>query len=205
MRTLAWTALLLAGLLSILVDRGILGRPIAPDLERLPDEFALLHLVEEIPVAPAALGEYPPERFHFGRYADDAGRAGLLYLAWYQRGRRWSGRPHATEICFRADGWREFEARRVVRSDGQVLWSRGFEREGERIRVVHWLERPGRGRGGSLASRIANRVLPHREGALRQDMAAIYWQFDEAMRPDDEELVAASAAVSRSLRARWSE
>jgi hypothetical protein len=205
MRNAAWIALLLAGLLSILVDRGILGRPIPPDLTRLPEQLGSLHLVETIPIPPEALGEYPPERYHFGRWQDTDGRSGLLYLAWYQRGRRWSGRPHATEYCFRADGWRDIEGHRLRRSDGQELWSRRFEREERQIRVLHWLEQPGRGRGESLTTRIANRVLPHRESALRQDMAAIYWEFETDACPSEEELIASSEAVSRSLRELWNE
>ena len=202
MRFLAWSALLLAGVLSLGMSRGWFGRPHAPDLDRLPVELGPLRQVQVIPVAPASLGEFPPERFHYAVVGDAAGREGNLYVAWFARGRRWSGRPHSTDVCFEAGGWVEEEAHRVFRSDGHGQWSRQFRRGDRTIRVVHWIERPSR-TGSEHWFPRALRFLGRREGGLRQDVASIYFEFPAEASPSDAELLAASEALVAALDALW--
>jgi len=202
-RALAWTALLLAGLLSFLVGHGLVAEVHAPELSRLPRELGFLHLVEDIDVAAAVLGDLPPERFLFARVADDAGNEGLLFVAWFERGRRWTGRPHSPEICFAFEGWKESEAHLLRQSDARRIWSRHFVRDEEHIRVVHWLEKPGATREPGALVKILRKITGRREVALRQDIASIYWQFPLDACPPEADLLAASETLNAALDGLW--
>ncbi|MEW6071623.1 MAG: exosortase-associated EpsI family protein [Planctomycetota bacterium] len=205
MRGLAWLALLLAGALSFAVDRGLLGRAVPPDLERLPVELGPLRRTAVIPVEAAVLGDLPPERFLFTTVRDEGNREGRLYVAWFARGRRWSGRPHSAEFCFAAEGWREVEAHRLLGADGRGRWSRRFERDGSAIRIVHWFETPGRAVAGGWFARLRHRLTGGGGAGLRQDEASIYWEFPAEAAPRESDLLAASEALAAALHRLWGE
>ena len=126
----AWLALFAGAAFSFLVELGALGAPVAPDLAQLPARVGPLELLEDIPVDPEALGEQPPERWAFRRVRDAHDHEGRLFVAYYERAQRWSGRPHDVEKCFTALGWEEREARRLD-AEAHRPWSRLFERGGE--------------------------------------------------------------------------
>lgn len=202
LRTLPWLALYLCAAFSFLVEGGHFGQPVAPDLARLPARLGPLELLEEFPLDALALGEQPPERATYRRVRV-RGHEGRLFLAYYERAQRWSGRPHDVEKCFAALGWQEREAHRI--DQAHRLWSRLFEREsvGEReaIRVVHWLERPGSDR-----ERFTWRELASRLGSLRgfrPDVASVYLEFPADAAPDEDACLAAVDALSQALEERW--
>jgi hypothetical protein len=202
---LAWLALYLSAAFSLAVERGLLGSPVAPDLSRLPARAGTLELLEELPFEREALGAQPPERWSFRRVRDSRGHEGRLFVAYYERAQRWSGRPHDVEKCFAALGWEEREVRRL--DEPHRPWSRTFERsiEGapvpEALRVVHWLERPGPDRDALSSRELLARLAAAR--GFRPDMASIYLEFPAHATPDDPELVAAVAALSAALEALW--
>jgi len=109
-----------------------------------------------------------------------------MYFTWYQRGRRWSGRPHDVEICYRALGWEDRAPPIDLKSPGKVqaqVWE--FEREGEHLTVTAWQQRPG----SSLGS------VPFQQ-TFRQDIFAGYFEFPREGAPSRSELeTAAQAAV----------
>lgn len=199
LRTLPWLALYLCAAFSLLVERGLFGTARAPDLARLSARLGALELLEALPVEADALGEQPPERHAFHRVRDARGNEGRLFIAYYARAQRWSGRPHDVEKCFEALGWQERDARRLA--EAHRPWSRLFEREGRTIRVVHWLERPGpdadRLDGRELLARLAS------GRGFRPDVASIYFEFEAGAGPDDAECAASVAALSRELEALW--
>jgi hypothetical protein len=135
---------------------------------------------------------------------DDQGREGRLFLAYYARAQRWSGRPHDLEKCYAAAGWSEREAHRL--EGAHHPWSRLFERpgaEGEReaVRVVHWLERPGpdedRLAPGELLSRLVG------GNGFRPDVVSAYFEFAADDAPGDQAAAAAVAALSAALEDAW--
>lgn len=196
---LSWCLLFASAAFSLLIESGLLVRPVPPDLERLPARLGSLAVLETVPVEPAALGEQPPERHAFRRVLDADGHEGRLFVAYYRRAQRWSGRPHDVDRCFAALGWEEREARQL---EGEHRpWSRLFEREGERIRVVHWLERPGRDSRelgpGSLLARLADGT------GFRPDVCSVYLQFDEGAAPDEAELAEAVETLSAAIDGLW--
>lgn len=203
LRSLAWLTLYCAAAFSFLVETGRLGAPRAPDLTRLPERLAGLEILEEIPVDTGAFGAQPPERHAYRRVRDARGQEGCLFIAWYERAQRWSGRPHDVEKCFTALGWQEREARRL--EEEHRPWSRRFERarDGgtEAIRVVHWLERPGpdldRLSGRELLARLRS------TRGFRQDVASVYFEFPAEAAPPDAEFVGAVRELSRVLEELW--
>ena len=145
MRLLAWLALTLAGTLTWLVGNGEVAASRAPDLAGLPTELGALALGEDVAFDASLLGEAPPDRWTYRRVdGGTTAEPGRLYLAYFLRGKRWSGRPHPVEVCYDALGWEELEAHLVETDRGSVFWSRRFQREGREVRVFHWLQRPGR-------------------------------------------------------------
>jgi len=197
--TASWILLLLSGCFSLLIEGGLLIHPVAPDLTRLPARIASLDLLEEIPVESAALGDLPPEHFAFRRIRDGAGNEGKLYVAYYRRAQRWSGRPHDVNVCYEALGWQERSARCSRASP--FPWTRVFEREGEAIRVLHWTEHPGVEADPIAPATIASRLVAPR--GFRPDVASIYLEFAEPAAPPAEELQAAAQALSAALETLW--
>jgi hypothetical protein len=207
LRALPWLALYLCAGFSCLVESGALGRAVAPDLARLPSRLGTLEVLEELPVDPAAFGKQPPERTTFRRVRDAHGREGRLFVAYYERAQRWSGRPHDLEKCYAAQGWQEREAHRLEHA--HRLWSRLFARAGEgeaeddakAIRVLHWLELPGPDRDRLDWRELRSRVASGR--GFRQDVASVYLEFPADAAPDERELVTAVSALSAALEGLW--
>lgn len=203
LRVLPWLALYLCAVFSCLVEGGILGQSVAPDLARLPARLGPLELLEEFPLEPGALGEQPPECATFRRVRDAQGHEGRLFLAYYERAQRWSGRPHDVEKCFAALGWDEREAHRL--EPGRRLWSRLFERtvgaERESIRVIHWLEHPGPDSDPCAWREPLTRLVSLR--GFRPDVASIYLEFPADAAPDEGHCVEAVGALSEALEGLW--
>jgi hypothetical protein len=201
LRGLSWTLLVLAGTLSLGVDQGWLGRAVVPDLALVPTRLGELGLTQDLPVAAESLGELPPEAWLFRGVRTSAGGAGRLFATYFERGRRWSGRPHDVDTCYRATGWEELAASEIATSAGAILQRRLYARDGERIVVVHWLARPGERPGSTLLESLQSRVaLLH---GLRQDVASVYWEFPEASAPADAELARASDDLFDALERLW--
>jgi hypothetical protein len=198
-RFLAWTALYLAAALCFGIEVGLLGRARAPELAALPARLGALEVVEEIPFDPAALGANPPERHTFLRVRDADGNEGRLFVAWYARAQRWSGRPHDVALCYASLGWREVEAARL--GGEQRPWSRLLERDGARIRVVHWLEHPGPDGDPLSPARLAARLTSGR--GFRPDVASAYLEFPAETEPDDTTCRTAAEALSAALEELW--
>lgn len=196
---LPWLLLLLSAAFSLLIESGLLAAPVAPDLAQLPAQLGSLELLEELPVEPGAMGEQPPERFLFRRVRDARGNVGRLFVAYYRRAQRWSGRPHDVEKCFAALGWQERESRRLA--EIHRPWSRLFERDGEALRVVHWLERPGADGDALTLDTLAARFGDWR--GFRPDVVSIYFEFDANAAPSDEEAADAVHALSAALDRLW--
>jgi hypothetical protein len=202
-RTLAWAALYLAATLSFALETGRLGTARAPDLARLPQQLGPLRLLEEIPFEPSSLGERPPERSTFRRVLGPGGEEGRLFVAWYARSQRWSGRPHDLEKCYAALGWCERDVRRL--DEAHRPWVRSFERmlpEGpEAIRVVHWLEHPGPDGDRLDPAELLTRLRAGR--GLRPDVASVYFEFPASETPCDADLRAAVSSLSAALEDLW--
>ncbi len=203
LRALPWLALYLCAAFSCLVEGGFLGRAVAPDLARLPAQLGPLELLDEIALEPGALGEQPPERATFRRVRDAHGHEGRLFLAYYERAQRWSGRPHDVEKCFAALGWQEREAHRLA--GAHRPWSRLFARadgeQSESIRVLHWLEHPGPDRERGTWRELGMRLLSLR--GFRPDVASIYLEFPADAAPDEGQCVEAVGALSEALEGLW--
>ncbi len=199
LRTLPWFALYLCAGFSFLIERGLFGAAVAPDLARLPTRIGPFELLAELSIEEGALGTEPPERHAFRLVRDAHGNEGHLFIAYYARAQRWSGRPHDVEKCFEALGWREREARQL--GEAHHPWTRHFERDGKTIRVVHWLERPGPDDDRLDARELAARLASGR--GFRPDVASIYFEFPSDAAPDDAESAAAVAALSRTLETLW--
>lgn len=195
----AWLALFVGAGFSFLVERGCLGAAVAPDLARLPARLGTLEVLEEIELEPGALGAQPPERHAFRRVRDAQGHEGRLFVAYYARAQRWSGRPHDVEKCYAALGWEEREARHL--SEAHRPWSRLFERDGESIRVVHWLERPGADEDQLEWRQLGERLSSLR--GFRPDVASVYLEFPADAAPGDAEAEGAVAALSSALESLW--
>lgn len=196
---LSGTAMLVSAAFAGAVELGWLARARCPDLGTLPATLGPLSLGPEIPFDPAALGETPPEAFTFRAVTDAEGRAGQLFIAYYARAQRWSGRPHDVDRCFTALGYEEREVHAL--DEAHRPWSRRFEKDGQSIRVVHWLERPGDDANAlGLAPLVARLV----DGSgFRPDVCSVYFEFPAEAAPDDAAAAAAVAALSRELDARW--
>lgn len=203
LRSAAWLTLYVCAGFAGLVEAGLLGRAVAPDLAGLPARIGPLELVEELPLDPATLGEQPPERSAFLRVRDARGHEGRLFLAYYARAQRWSGRPHDVEKCYAALGWQERSAHRL--DEAHRPWSRLFVRAGEQgeesIRVVHWLERPGPDQDRLAPRELVARLSSAR--GFRPDVVSLYLEFPAGAEPDDAECAAVAAELSRLLESRW--
>lgn len=209
LRNAAWLALYLCAAFAGLLESGFLGRPVAPDLTGLPARIGALELLEELPLDPADLGEQPPERSAFLRVRDARGNEGRLFIAYYERAQRWSGRPHDVEKCYASLGWQERSAHRL--DEAHRPWSRLFARAApgggpgesteESIRVVHWIERPGPDEDRLAASELLARLGSAR--GFRPDVASLYLEFPAGAGPDDGECVAVVQELSRLLESRW--
>ncbi|NOT30702.1 MAG: exosortase-associated EpsI family protein, partial [Planctomycetes bacterium] len=181
LRALPWLVLYLCAGFSLLVERGLFGSPVAPDLARLPAQLGPLQRLELLPFEAAALGQDPPERYAFHRVRDAHGNEGRLFLAYYERAQRWSGRPHDVEKCYTALGWQQREAHRLT--EAHRPWSRLFEREGRALRVVHWLERPGSDEDRLDPREFGARLVSGR--GFRPDVVSIYLEFEAELAPSD--------------------
>ena len=197
--SLAWLALYLCAGLSFLIERGLFGAAHAPDLARLPARLGPFELGDELAIEPGALGSQPPERYLYREVHDAEGHAGRLFVSYYARAQRWSGRPHDVDKCYAALGWQEREARHL--DEAHRPWTRLFERDGRRLRVVHWLERPGPDDDRLDARELGARLASGR--GFRPDVASIYFEFEADAAPCDEESAAAVAALSRALEELW--
>jgi hypothetical protein len=203
LRALPWLALYLCAATSFLVEGGFLGGAVAPDLTRLPARIGPLELLEEFALDRSALGEQPPERATFRRVRDEHGHEGKLFIAYYARAQRWSGRPHDVEKCFAALGWQEREAHRL--DQAHRLWSRLLVREEsgevEAIRIVHWLERPGPDHDRLDPRELWSRIASGR--GFRPDVASVYLEFPAESAPTESDCAAAVSALSAALEQLW--
>jgi hypothetical protein len=203
-RSSAWGLLYLAASLALALESGLVGRAAPPHLERLPETLGPLHVHEELAFDPASLGSTPPERFTFRRVTDAAGHEGRLFLAYYARAQRWSGRPHDVEKCYAAQGWEERESHRL--DEAHRPWSRRFEQleangAPAAIRVVHWLERPGPDDDRVSLVELGARLLSAR--GLRPDVTSIYFEFPAEAAPDDASATEAVRALSQAVESAW--
>lgn len=197
----AWTSLILGGLTSILTDTGWLNTPISPDFSQLQEQLGPLNRKFEIEVDPAVLGDCPPERFSFQSVIGPDSQDGVLYIAYYQRGRRWSGRPHDVNVCYRSMGYKETDARLIQTVEGAQLWSRVFENDSRKVRVVHWLQRPGVVPGDESA--LTSLKMLFSPQGVRQDIASAYFEFDLDGAPTEAQLAAGAQALIEQLEILW--
>jgi hypothetical protein len=201
-RRLAWLLLFCAGSLAHLSSRGILNPTVKPSLESLPVELGPLSRGEIYEVDPLALGSMPPDDWLYQELLSPAGDLGLVYLAYFKRGKRWSGYPHSVDVCFRSLGWKECDSRMIQTPSGAKLQLSDFQREEERIRVVYWQQRPSLIPGSQTASHHLARLGT--VDALRQDIASVYFEFPVTSAPTDEEFGLAADALILSLESLWS-
>lgn len=198
----AWTALALGGALSWGTATGFLNPVAAPALDDLPAQLGLLSTLAVFEVDPGLLGEWPPDGFTYRRVADPAGREGLLYAAWFERGRRWSGRPHELEICYQVAGWEPETRRRLWTAAGASFTAQDFHSDQGRIRVFHWTQQPGLAPGSESVGGYLRRMMgPSR---LRQDMASIYLEFPLEQAPEDAVAAEAAGLLMDWLETAWS-
>lgn len=197
---LAWGALLLGGALSYLVNTGVVAS-VPPDLTKMAPEMGSIVRNYEIEFPIEALGDLPPERFTFQSIAGPDGQEGRLFVSYYKRSRRWSGRPHDLDVCYRSMGYAERDTEVWQTPEGATLWSRIFENQERKVRVVHWLQTPGTLPGPvSLLDKLGR--IGDSDG-LRQDIASVYLEFELETAPDKEALVSASQAVIEDLDRLW--
>ena len=203
-RILGWALLYAGALFTLALETGRFAAARAPDLTCLPEQLGPFTLLGELAFDPAALGAEPPEGFAYRSLRDAHGREGRLFLAYYERAQRWSGRPHDLEKCYAAAGWRETESRRLAAAHRP--WSRVFERERadgprEAVRVVHWLERPGPDEDRLAPAELLGRILSG--NGFRPDVLSVYFEFPAEDAPDDATAAAAVAALSAALEPLW--
>jgi hypothetical protein len=198
---LAWGLLLIGGCFSAFCNTGILNPSILPDLALLDQELGPFTRDSEIEVDPELLGDLPPESFTFQSILGPDGQFGHMYIAYYSRGRRWSGRPHDLQVCYRAMGYTELEVNTLPTSSGAKLWSRVFQRGSQTVKVIHWLQKPGRlPKEEDIADHI--KLLFSKNG-MRQDVASIYFEFDLVDAPSDADFLAASEKLIAQVETLW--
>lgn len=198
---LAWLLLALGGGATWGVAFGWLNPVHAPDLASLPDDFGSLRTLQIYSVDSDLLGEQPPDRFIYRLLGDEDGHTAELYVAWFERGRRWSGRPHNLETCYRADGWEAGPSRRLTAPDGAVWTAQEFSKPERSILVHHWIQQPGLPAGVSSPVAMLRRLLtPFR---LRQDVASVYLQFPIDASLSDAEAARAAQALMTSIEDLW--
>ena len=122
LNSLSFASLFLAAAFAGAVELGLLAHARTPDLATLPETLGPLTLGAEIPFDAAALGQTPPEAFTFRAVIDAAGHEGRLFVAYYARAQRWSGRPHDVDRCFTAMGYAEREVHAL--DEAHRPWSR---------------------------------------------------------------------------------
>lgn len=197
----AWLLLALGGVMSWGLAMGWLNPIHPPDLEALPLEFGGLRTLEIYPVDSSLLGDLPPDRYTFRRIGVEEEDQGELYVAYFERGRRWSGRPHDLEVCYRAAGWELLQSRVLWTSSGAMIQAQDFRKETATIRVFHWIQQPGLMPGkmgmGAQLQRMRGPAI------LRQDVASNYLQFPIEDAPPDERAVVAAEALIQGLEALW--
>ena len=202
LRRFSWLLLFCAGTLSHLSSRGVLNPTVMPNLEGLPYQFGSLTRGDLYEVDPLAMGSLPPDRFLYQEVLTPAGASGLCYLAYFERGKRWSGYPHNVDVCFRSLGWNELDSRAIETPGGAKLQLTDFQREEEQIRVVYWQQRPSLLPGSQSASQHLARLGS--VDVLRQDIASVYFEFPVTSAPTDEEFGLAADALILSLESLWS-
>jgi len=198
---LAWGLLLLGGGVSLFCNSGLLNPSVIPDLNLLEPQLGLFARDFEIEVDPELLGDLPPETFTFQNILGPDGQYGRMYIAYYSRGRRWSGRPHDLQVCYRAMGYTESDVNTLTTKSGAVLWSRVFQRENQTVKVIHWLQKPGRLPKEEGAWDHLQRVF--QKNGLRQDVASIYFEFDLADAPSDEAFAGAAEELMGQVESLW--
>ncbi|MHC4823528.1 MAG: exosortase-associated EpsI family protein [Planctomycetota bacterium] len=198
---IAWLALVAGGALSLLCNSGWVNPSQVPELHDIHAEMGPLKANYTIDVDPGILGDLPPEAFLFQSLAGPDGQEGRLYIAYYTRGRRWSGRPHDVDVCYRSMGYQELSAHQIETPSGSILWSRVFERGDETKRVVHWLQKPGRAPGPESVWDLL--WLLGSPSGLRQDIASIYLEFDLETAPSETDLADAAQALIEEVETLW--
>lgn len=199
---MAWILVALGGLATWGAATGVLNPRRTPALEELADPAGALRTLRAYDVDYGLLGDQPPDAWSFRRIGDGAGHEGLLYVAYFERGRRWSGRPHELSVCYRANGWTPIGAGQELRtSQGARAQVHRFERDGDRIRVIHWVQTPGLLPGSESFAGYLRRIFgPAR---LRQDVASVYLEFPDSQTPGEAVLQEAVGAWMVSLEALW--
>lgn len=198
---LAWMLLLLGGAVTWGVTTGALNPRITPDLDALPASLGDFRTLEVFSVDSGLLGDLPPDRFTFRRIGDDAGRAGLLYLAYFERGRRWSGRPHDVPVCYRAEGWEPLGERQLETPSGAHFGIQDFSRGEEQIRVCYWIQQPGLLPGHETPRAYLGRMFG--KARLRQDMASVYFEFPMAANLSDPEAIRTAQDLMTAMDGLW--
>jgi len=155
----------------------------------------------EIPVQPEVLGDLPPESFTFQSVRGPHGQEGRLYVAYYQRARRWTGRPHDLDVCYRAMGFQQLQVEVWHTPAGASVWARTFQRGEERVKVVHWLQKPGQLPGPEKALQRLLRLFS--KDGLRQDIASVYFEFPQASAPTKKEFLSAADSLIQNLENLW--
>jgi hypothetical protein len=202
LKTLAWILLFLGGAVTWGVSLGALNPAVPPDLAALPEDLGGFRTLEVFPVDSEVLGELPPDRFTFRAVGDEAGHVGELYAAYFTRGRRWSGRPHDLEYCYRAQGYESESLRHLTTADGSRFAAQDFVDGEKKIRVFHWVQYPGIRPGQESPKNYLMRILD--DTRLRQDMASIYVEFPLKSVPTDEAACQAVQALMSALDRLWS-
>ena len=197
----AWALLLSAGALAHLVSLGTVNPSVEPDLGQVQEAIGPIQLGEIYEVDPLDLGALPPTTLLFQQLRTSTGGEGRMYIAYFERGLRWSGYPHAVDVCFRSLGWEDLAARTLQTSSGARLSLHDFDREGEQVRVLHWQQRPSLVPGSENASALLGRLRT--VDGLRQDVASIYFEFPLADAPSDAELIEAAESLIQTLDTLW--
>ncbi len=198
---LAWLSILSGGALSVFCNTGWLNPSHIPALSQLQPQMGTIVRDHEIPVNPEVLGDLPPETFTFQSVIGPEAQEGRLYVAYYQRARRWTGRPHDLDVCYRAMGFEELQVETWHTPSGAAVWSRIFQRDDEVVRVVHWLQKPGLLPGPEKALQRLSRLFS--AGGLRQDIASVYFEFPLNSSPSKPELLSAADTLIRNLESLW--
>jgi len=199
LNALSFTSLFLAAAFAGAVECGLFARARQPDLATLPATLGGFTLGPEIEFDAAALGQSAPDAFTFRAVRDAEGHEGRLFIAYYVRAQRWSGRPHDVDKCFTAMGYAEREVHAL--DEAHRPWSRRFEKDGAAIRVVHWLERPGDDSNELAPAALVARLADG--SGFRPDVCSVYFEFAAEEAPDDDASAAAVTALSRALDERW--
>jgi len=201
LRPLAIASLVLGGTITWGSATGWLNPGQNLPLSALGQQFGPLHSVLIHDVDSGLLGDLPPDSFTFQTVQDDADREGLLYIAYYRRSRRWSGRPHELTICYRAIGYDLLDGRQLQTAAGSRYWLHHFSREGKEVQVLHWLQRPGMLPGEEGVLDHLKRIFSPQ--GLRQDVVSAYLEFPVEAGLGEDTLLLAATAISEDLAEIW--